>query len=1240
MAALEDVPVVRVPAPMLGSSVMVGQMGGLSRRFLVAVVVVVVLAALLPTAEFLQGTAALAQSGSNEIVLPTGGSVTVRAAKGTAVFTHDLTLVEPETLTICSSCGDVESTVWVGYLPAGTELEFEMEVWNTLGEFQGAYLSTDPTRAVVEQLGPDSWWVRWEDAGDGDFNDLLVSINDDSILGMARETLGLAADPVSTATGNFVHSVTDLVPPPNSGGLALERTYNALDGWGDGAFGVGWSASMIDVSLTTKEAEPPGSASPWDHTQVMVALGDGTRGTFVWDDGSSSWLAPEGIAASLTESAVSESYELEWLSGDVWLFDDGFDLVEIQHPNGQILVFDHDPGGSQNESGLAPGATEDQAVLVVSNSTTGWDLTFYDVTGDGLVDQVADSGGRRVTYAYDGAVATSGFTLDDTCGFQPGVEERLSGTPAPTVGELVGVSAPFVGTTDTAVATESYSWVKTGVKDAERLVSTVFDGVCRSVVTNSYDGEARVDKQWSASGGTTDFYFEDRVDSVDSVTKQVAFLGLSPYDGLWETIVIHNRVSQCFVAGTPVRLDDGTTVPIEDLGVGDAVAGGTVTETLEREAATLWVELSNGESLETTPEHPFRVADEWVAAGDLEAGMVLDTEATDAVLVVGVRATGRVESVYNLQVDGTDTYRVGDAGVLVHNKSPLTMMPPVGGDIIGSAPQEVFRYFHNDKGHLMEVHDSTGEPITKDYTAGRLSTFSGRTEDGQAAPVWSKQFDDEGRTTELRYPDPDNPGAPGAADYVAYWPDRAATTDPADPRPWIQISPDGVTTTIEYYDSQGGLSGETSDVASTKTWQCEQQDAEGGSDGVDGDDACPTSGAATETQLSGGLVTQISDPEGVVSSFGYNDPAVTVQMPADGHFDGSVTACGTHQLCTEQVAGVTTTYTYDRLTGQPASRTTPDGTTFYAYDVAGQLLESRDPLYDGVGHHATVYGYDDSGRIEWTSDVGNPDRDGPTGPDGYAPSTSMTYTILGDVDTETTLVCDPAGGDCGGATGPVTTATKHNYDDAGRLREVVAAHATTDAATTAYTFGPLGRLESVVDPAGITSWFCYDADGNRTDVVVDPNPVDCATLGVPDGTTQHTHTVFDLLGRATDTYDAAGVRATTSYDPAGRVVSETRAVGTGDETTTSYGYDPLGRRVTTSTEAGARDGQGAPEFSGVTERRSYSDAGRLEWVCIPPVDANPVNGFVMSTGCDTSGERKTTNTYDSSGRLGSVTATA
>ncbi|MCP4342685.1 MAG: RHS repeat protein, partial [Desulfobulbaceae bacterium] len=185
--------------------------------------------------------------------------------------------------------------------------------------------------------------------------------------------------------------------------------------------------------------------------------------------------------------------------------------------------------------------------------------------------------------------------------------------------------------------------------------------------------------------------------------------------------------------------------------------------------------------------------------------------------------------------------------------------------------------------------------------------------------------------------------------------------------------------------------------------------------------------------------------------------------------------------------------------------------------------------------------------------------------------------------------------------------------------------------------GPLGRTRSIVDPAGVASWFCYDVDGNQTDAVVDPNPVDCATLGVPDGTTQHTHTVFDLLGRATDTYDPAGVRATTSFDPAGRVVSETRAVGTGDETTTSFGYDPLGRRVTTSTQAGARDGQGVAEFSGVTERRSYSDAGRLEWICVPPADENPAGGFAMTSDCSGAGERKTTHAYDPAGRLEKTT---
>ncbi|MCP4383209.1 MAG: LamG domain-containing protein, partial [Hyphomicrobiales bacterium] len=68
------------------------------------------------------------------------------------------------------------------------------------------------------------------------------------LFGMEGDELGLVADPVATATGNFVHERVDVEAARGYEGLELRRTYSSLDET-TGVFGVGWS-SLFDVSMT------------------------------------------------------------------------------------------------------------------------------------------------------------------------------------------------------------------------------------------------------------------------------------------------------------------------------------------------------------------------------------------------------------------------------------------------------------------------------------------------------------------------------------------------------------------------------------------------------------------------------------------------------------------------------------------------------------------------------------------------------------------------------------------------------------------------------------------------------------------------------------------------------------------------------------------------------------------------------------------------------------------------------
>ena len=146
------------------------------------------------------------------------------------------------------------------------------------------------------------------------------------------------------------------------------------------------------------------------------------------------------------------------------------------------------------------------------------------------------------------------------------------------------------------------------------------------------------------------------------------------------TIVFSMFNPTCFTGDTPVYTDDGL-VCIENIEVGDAILAYNpeTGETELKEVLNVWVKetdeilhvsTSDGETIDTTTNHPFYVEDKgWVAAGDLEIGDTLVTADGDTVEIADIEIEKLAEPilVYNLEVEDFHTYFVGEYGVLVHN---------------------------------------------------------------------------------------------------------------------------------------------------------------------------------------------------------------------------------------------------------------------------------------------------------------------------------------------------------------------------------------------------------------------------------------------------------------------------------------------------------------------------------------------------------------------------------------------
>ncbi|HEY3281081.1 MAG TPA: polymorphic toxin-type HINT domain-containing protein [Armatimonadota bacterium] len=144
----------------------------------------------------------------------------------------------------------------------------------------------------------------------------------------------------------------------------------------------------------------------------------------------------------------------------------------------------------------------------------------------------------------------------------------------------------------------------------------------------------------------------------------------------------------CFTAGTPVQMADGTTKPIEKVKAGDWVwsrdeaTGQTLAQqaaqTFQREApTTVTLTFDGGETLTTTPDHPFWVEGKgWTIAGELGIGTSIVTRAGPSLRIAGLRLKRQPTPVYNFEVAETHSYFVGllGQGLWVHNGADCTAL--------------------------------------------------------------------------------------------------------------------------------------------------------------------------------------------------------------------------------------------------------------------------------------------------------------------------------------------------------------------------------------------------------------------------------------------------------------------------------------------------------------------------------------------------------------------------------------
>lgn len=143
--------------------------------------------------------------------------------------------------------------------------------------------------------------------------------------------------------------------------------------------------------------------------------------------------------------------------------------------------------------------------------------------------------------------------------------------------------------------------------------------------------------------------------------------------------LIEETVSQtgggggCFLAGSPVRLADGSEKSIESIKVGDVVLGyneytgkneyNTVTQTFAKGQEGY---ILINKKLKVSPPHLFYAEGRWIDASKLHVGDSLRMENGQTSRIWSLQNFSGIHTVYNLEVESDHTYMVG--GFVVHNK--------------------------------------------------------------------------------------------------------------------------------------------------------------------------------------------------------------------------------------------------------------------------------------------------------------------------------------------------------------------------------------------------------------------------------------------------------------------------------------------------------------------------------------------------------------------------------------------
>ncbi|BCM91910.1 hypothetical protein IAD21_03788 [Abditibacteriota bacterium] len=439
-------------------------------------------------------------------------------------------------------------------------------------------------------------------------------------------------------------STANLLPPFSAVRMNMMRPSSLLPQWYE--HGV-W----MDELVQNAGAYPP----EWDiHTSTP------TKRLF-WSNGQSLKIPPTTVTVKATDSngaQVNGKIQINWHRPSQTVYDITLLPVEWQIPPPE----EQEGGAAGNsiytylsDSKLLEEVSHDSFVQAAWNLVpeAGGQVLRVVFTGRVGAPFVANFFARRAAAAGINATAAEAATIGNNAGK---VTARAT---------EIGANGAAV---ETATSTQSFHLgtepVNGGAADARSLIP---------------DGEPST--QLRAGDGSGDSISQEV--PPNETTKPNPRTELPPEEEeRWEDARANEYLSNCFVAGTPVLMGDGTLKSIEQVQVGDVVESKDpstgrlstkkVLRTLRNIApVVLSLTLGNGERIITTPGHPFATTERgsFVLAGNLPLKAQLQEFDGHTVPLISENSWAQTTPIYNFEVQDFHTYFVGKSHLWVHNDS-------------------------------------------------------------------------------------------------------------------------------------------------------------------------------------------------------------------------------------------------------------------------------------------------------------------------------------------------------------------------------------------------------------------------------------------------------------------------------------------------------------------------------------------------------------------------------------------